>query len=61
MSIDNPIFRMPQVCEQTGLKPSTIYKLIRKANFPAPIKLTARSSGWLKAEVDAWLHSCGRV
>ena len=51
------IFRMPDVSGVTGLKSSTIYKLVRNKEFPPPIKLTSRSSGWLSHEVDRWLES----
>jgi len=51
------IFRMPDVSGVTGLKSSTIYKLVRTKEFPPPIKLTSRSSGWLSHDVDRWLES----
>ena len=60
------IYRMRDVCETTGLKPSTIYKLVRTKAFPAPVKLTNRSSGWTNSSVDTWVASrladpCTRV
>jgi prophage regulatory protein len=51
------IYRMRDVCETTGLKPSTIYKLVRTKAFPAPVKLTNRSSGWTNSSVDTWVAS----
>lgn len=51
------IYRMRDVCETTGLKPSTIYKLVRSKAFPAPVKLTNRSSGWTNSSVDQWVAS----
>ena len=51
------IYRMRDVCETTGLKPSTIYKLVRTKDFPAPVKLTSRSSGWTSGSVDEWVAS----
>lgn len=50
------IHRIREVCERTGLKPSTIYKLVREKSFPKPIQLTARSTGWPSNLVDAWLN-----
>lgn len=60
------VMRLKQVCKQTGLAKSTIYKLIKQGSFPAPIKLSTRASAWVVAEVDAWLDekingSRGRV
>lgn len=49
------ILRKKQVSEKTGLPVSSLYEKIRKGLFPKPIKLGARSSGWLESEVNAWI------
>lgn len=49
------IYRIREVCEITGLKPSTIYKLVREKTFPKSIKLTSRSTGWPSNLVCDWL------
>jgi prophage regulatory protein len=49
------ILRFPQVVERTGLPRSTIYAKLADDNFPRPIKLGARSVGWLEAEIQGWL------
>jgi prophage regulatory protein len=49
------IYRIQEVCDRTGLKPSTIYKLIRENNFPRGVRLTARSTGWSSHSVDNWI------
>jgi prophage regulatory protein len=51
------IYRIKEVCEITGLKPSTIYKLIREKSFPKSVHLTARSTGWPSNLVEEWLAS----
>jgi predicted DNA-binding transcriptional regulator AlpA len=51
------LYRIKEVCEITGLRPSTIYKLIRLSLFPPGIKLTARSTGWSSDVIDAWVTS----
>lgn len=38
----------------TGLSRSSIYAAIKQGTFPAQLKLTARSSGWLESEVVEW-------
>jgi len=53
--MNTQIIRLPQVCKNTALARSTIYKLVSEGTFPEPIKLTARSSGWLVNEVDDWI------
>jgi prophage regulatory protein len=50
------IIRLPTVRQRTGLSRSSIYNLIARRQFPAPIKLGARASGWLAEEVDRWIN-----
>lgn len=51
------ILRIRQVCERTGLARSTLYKAIAEGKFPKPVAILSggRASGWLEAEVDAFL------
>ena len=51
------IYRIKDVCGLTGLKPTTIYKLIRENSFPKGIHLTARSTGWPSTLVEDWISS----
>jgi prophage regulatory protein len=46
--------RRPEVEAATGLPTSTLYELIGKGAFPRPVKLTARSVGWIEADVIEW-------
>lgn len=39
----------------TALGRTKIYDLIRRGEFPAPIKLGARTARWPAAVIDAWL------
>jgi prophage regulatory protein len=49
--------RLPHVMAKTGLSRTHIYRLIKRAEFPAPFKLSDRLAVWNEAEVDAWLNS----
>lgn len=49
------VLRLPEVENLTGLKKSSIYKLILLEQFPKQFKLSARSSGWLLEEVNDWI------
>jgi len=40
---------------KTGLTKTTLYRLIGAGLFPAPIKITDRSSAWCSDEVEAWM------
>ena len=54
---DNRILRLSQVLERVSLSRSTLYKMIARGEFPRPVQLGQRSTGWLHEEVDAWLES----
>ena len=60
MSSTNPrrrVLRRPEVEERVGLARSTLYKLIGLGQFPAPIRLSVNSVGWLEEDVENWLAS----
>ena len=50
------IQRWPVVFSRVGLCRSYVHLLISKGEFPHPIKLGRRASGWLESEIDAWLE-----
>lgn len=51
------IFRLPAVVAACGISRSTIYEMIRRGEFPRPIKLGARAVGWRRSDIEAWLAS----
>lgn len=60
----NQILKLPDVMRFTGLSRSSIYAFMQEGDFPKSIKLSARSVGWLKEEIDSWLDNriqCSRA
>jgi len=51
------ILRRKQVEARTGLARSTIYQHVKAGTLPAPIKLGAKSVGWIEAEITAWIQA----
>lgn len=51
------LVRLPAVMRMTGLKRSTIYKLMKERQFPASVKLTKRAVGWRTAELGRWCEA----
>ena len=49
------VLRIFEVSDRTGLPRSSIYAKIQTGDFPRPIKLGARSVGWLEADINSWL------
>lgn len=52
------ILRRKQVEMRTGLSRSTIYQRVTLGTFPSPIRLGAKSVGWLECEIEAWISKC---
>lgn len=51
------ILRIGQVCKETGLGRTTIWRKERAGDFPQRIRLGAAAVGWSAEEVEAWLAS----
>lgn len=47
--------RIADVQASVGLSAGCIYKMVKRREFPAPVKLTTRSSAWLASEIDLWI------
>lgn len=51
------IWRIRKVCDATGLPRSTVYYLAARGEFPNPVKLSSRASGWDSWAVQAWIDN----
>jgi prophage regulatory protein len=51
---ERKFLRLPDVIAATGLAKATVYRMAQKGEFPSPIKLSVRTSAWIKSDVDAW-------
>jgi prophage regulatory protein len=50
--------RIKEIMRITGLKRTAIYDGVKKGEFPAPIKLGRKASGWNLDEVEEWQDAC---
>jgi len=48
--------RLRDVEARTGLRRSHIYSLAARGEFPKPLKLGDRASGWVEAEIAEWVR-----
>ena len=49
------LLQLPDLTRRFRLSKSTIYELIQRGEFPAPLKIGARASRWRESEVSAWM------
>jgi prophage regulatory protein len=46
--------RRGEVVRLTGLPVSTIYEQMSAGIFPRPVRISARSNGWIESEIAEW-------
>jgi len=49
------ILRLRDVRERIGLATSSVYDLMKRGNFPRPVRISARSVGWPENEIDDFI------
>lgn len=49
--------RRRAVEEMTGLSRTTIYEMMKRDQFPRPIKITGKAVAWPESAISAWLAS----
>lgn len=49
--------RLKEVLSICGMSRSSVYGAIKKGQFPAPVKLSTRSTAWVRSEVTLWVES----
>lgn len=54
-SINRSILRLPEVIRRTGFKRTSIYRMIKKGEFPNSRKIGPRAKGWDSFEIDNWI------
>lgn len=51
------LLRLPDVLRRTGLSRSMVYQLAAAGEFPAPVRLTPKTSAWRSDDLDSWIAS----
>ncbi|WP_426209806.1 helix-turn-helix transcriptional regulator [Massilia sp. TWP1-3-3] len=54
---DVRFIRMKEVLAICGKSRSSVYEAMQKGEFPRPVKLGGRSSGWVKSEIEQWAQA----
>jgi prophage regulatory protein len=56
MSVIKPIYRRKDLQARVNLSLATIYRMIDRGEFPAPIKLGIKAVGWTEETITAWVQ-----
>lgn len=54
---DDKILRLPATLEATGLSRTRLYELIKRGEFPPPVKISVRAVGWRHSEIQEWIKT----
>ena len=57
ITLSRRAIRIRMVSEKTGLAVSSIWRLARQGQFPAPVRLSPGCTAWFEHEIDAWLDA----
>ena len=49
-----------EVCEQLAVSGPTLYRLIRRGDAPAPLRVGPRAARWRSDEIEEFVESRGR-
>ena len=55
--LEKAFLRRAEVARLTGFSVSTLYRLAKAGDFPKPVKIGARASGWIAGEVSEWIEA----
>jgi len=51
------LMRLPEVCRETSLGRSTLYRRIQTGTFPAQVDIGGGIVGWWEADIEDWKRS----
>lgn len=57
-SVPTRILRLRAVIDRIGLSRSQILRMVKSGSFPSPVFLCNKVSGWVEADLEAWLAEC---
>jgi prophage regulatory protein len=59
-NMQDRILRVPEVQSFTGVSRSALYSMLRRGEFPRPVKIGDRAIGWRQTDLEAWIESLPR-
>jgi len=51
------LLRRPEVENRTGFRRAYLYELMRKGQFPAPVRIGDRAVAWRESDIAEWINS----
>lgn len=45
------------ICEMLGVSPTTLWRMVKRGDFPAPIQISPGRVGWVEEKAEAYIDS----
>ena len=55
--VEKRALKLKEVVGLVSLSSATIYRMILSGEFPRPVQLSVRATGWRSDEIEKWLAS----
>ena len=52
--MESRILRCQEILERIGVSKATLYRMVKRGDFPKQCRLGSRAVGWHSQDVDAW-------
>ena len=50
------LLNVKEVAKKLGVSRAQVYLMVKKGDFPVPIRIAKRTSRWLESDVDRWIE-----
>lgn len=56
-TLNHQLLSLEATCASTTLPRSSLYAMIRRGEFPLPVRVSARRVAWLVSDIEHWRAS----
>lgn len=53
--MNGQLYRIPELLRLLGLSRSTLFRMVKRGDFPRPLQIGLRAVGWRVDEVQQWI------
>lgn len=57
MDMQQRLLRIKEVCQRVGLCRASVYNMVRRNDFPAPVQVGAQAVRWRSEDIEKWCET----
>lgn len=58
---NSPFIERPEICEQLGIHPRTLMRLVKQGTFPPPIRLNLKKHVWMRSHIESFFQEAAEA